>query len=82
MTLATTLAGFAVTEAAKQLNRPRTTKTWLVLSGNPRSSHAAMNGETVGIEETFSNGASWPGDASLDVDETAGCQCSVEVTVG
>lgn len=81
-TLATTLAAFAVTEAAKQLNRPRTTKTWLVLSGNPRSSHAAMNGETVGIDSTFSNGAEWPGSSSLDVDEVAGCQCGVEVTVG
>ncbi len=82
MTLATTLAGFAVTEAVKQLNRPRTTKMWLVTSGNPRSSHAAMNGETVPIGSTFSNGAEWPGDSALDVDEVAGCQCGVEVTVG
>lgn len=80
-TLATTLAGFAVTEAASQLNRPRTTKTWVVTSANPRPSHAAMNGETVAMSEDFSNGAPWPGSAVLDVDEVAGCSCVVEITI-
>jgi HK97 family phage portal protein len=80
-TLATTLAAFAVKEAAAQMNRPRTTKTWVVQSGNPRSSHAAMNGETVGIDDTFSNGMQWPGDPAGGVDEVAGCMCGVEVTI-
>ena len=56
------------------------TKTWLVTSSNPRASHAAMHGETVGIRDRFSNGAKWPGDAALDVDELAGCTCGVEWT--
>lgn len=80
-TLATTLAAFAVTEAAKQMNRPRTTKTWIVTSGNPRASHAAMAGETVGIDDVFSNGLNWPGDPVNGPDEVAGCECAVEVTV-
>lgn len=58
-------------------------KTWLVTSSNPRESHAAMHGETVGIHERFSNGAKWPGDGSgLSVDDMAGCMCGVEWTTG
>lgn len=81
VTLATTLATFAVTEAGKQTGRSGVTKTWTVTSGNPRPSHAAMNGETVGIDDTFSNGAAWPGDANLDVDEVANCSCVVDITI-
>lgn len=80
-TLATTLAAFAVNEVARQIDRPRTTKTWVVQSGNPRASHATMDGETVGIEDTFSNGMNWPGDPSGGADEVAGCMCGVEVTI-
>ncbi len=80
-TLATTLAAFAVMEAAKQLNRRGTTKTWRVNSRNPRASHSRMNGETVDVAEVFSNGAMWPGDAILGADEVAGCMCSVEVSI-
>lgn len=53
-------------------------KTWVVQSGNARSSHAALDGETVAIDDTFSNGARWPGDPTLDADESAGCMCAVE----
>jgi HK97 family phage portal protein len=53
-------------------------KTWIVTSSNPRPSHAVLNGQTVGMDETFSNGAMWPGDAAMDVSEIAGCTCSVE----
>ncbi len=53
-------------------------KTWIVLSPNPRPSHAMMAGETVGIEDVFSNGGRWPGDPSLSADEVAGCTCDVE----
>lgn len=81
VTLATTLAAFAVTEVGKQVNRPSTTKTWLATSSNPRASHASMNGETVGIDDLFSNGMNWPGDPAGGVDEVAGCLCSVEVTI-
>lgn len=78
---ATTLvAGFAVVESARRIREAEgvePTKTWIT-GPNPRSSHAAMNGETVGIDETFSNGLDWPGSGG-DADEVAGCNCSVEV---
>jgi hypothetical protein len=53
-------------------------KRWMVTSGNPRPSHAAMNGETTPMFEAFSNGAQWPGDPSLPIGERAGCGCMVE----
>ncbi|MFZ1361452.1 MAG: phage portal protein [Candidatus Nanopelagicales bacterium] len=82
ITLGTTLVGFAVIEAARQLAPKQTVKTWVVTSRNPRASHAAMDGETVPIEEPFSNGAMWPADAiALDVDEVAGCQCAVDISL-
>lgn len=85
LTLHNTLAAFAGVEAAKHVGRKvgakRTTKTWVVRSGNPRPSHSKMNGQTVGIDEKFSNGAEWPGDPSLGADGVAGCMCSVDVEV-
>ena len=51
-------------------------------SGNPRPSHAAMNGETVPYDERFSNGAMWPGDAdALGPEEVANCQCAVTIDI-
>lgn len=81
--IATALSGWATVETVTQLRGTReATKTWIVTSSNPRSSHAAMSGETVPLDSTFSNGAKWPGDSSaLDVDELAGCQCDVEITL-
>lgn len=56
------------------------TKTWVTTSSNPRIEHAAMNGETVGLDDEFSNGLRWPGDsASGDPAEVANCQCEVVV---
>lgn len=79
-TAVTAASGFASEEAVKQTGR-RATKTWLVTSNNPRPTHAVMHEQTVGLEERFSNGAKWPADAALDVDEVAGCQCELEMTV-
>lgn len=79
-TLLTTFAGFATMEAAKQ-NSSEATKTWVVTSGNPRSEHADMDGETVPVRDTFSNGADWPGDPVLGAEGVANCQCSVEVSM-
>lgn len=80
-TIVTALAGFATIESVNQVRGTRQAeKTWLVTSSNPRSSHAAMNGETVPIDQPFSNGAMWPGDSSaLDVDEIAGCMCDLAI---
>jgi hypothetical protein len=76
--VATFVGGFAAVEAAKQIasNQGVTpTKTWLT-GANPRASHAAMDGETVPIDESFSNGMQWPGQGG---DDDAGCNCSVSI---
>ena len=80
VSLVTTFSAFAATEAAKQTIGDTARKTWIVTSGNPRSEHAAMNGETVGVNDTFSNGASWPGDPVLGAEGVANCLCGVEVS--
>lgn len=74
----TTVSSFARTEGARQAGLR--TKTW-VSSGSPNSRHSALDGETVPLGDTFSNGAAWPGDPVLGVDETAGCLCSVDFGV-
>ncbi|SDQ05154.1 phage portal protein [Leucobacter chromiiresistens] len=80
-TITTTLVAFATVEAARQ-TAPAATKTWLVTSGRPRAEHAQMDGETVGIDDLFSNGAKWPGDPVLGADGVAGCTCDVEIIYG
>lgn len=79
MTCAASVVGFAMVEAARQ-SKPKATKTWQVNSGNPRSSHAAMAGEEVPIDESFSNGLEWPAGLGADVEDVAGCQCSVLIS--
>jgi len=81
--MGTFLAGFATSEAAQQIARVHDvepSKTWLT-GANPRDSHAAMDGETVGIDDTFSNGLSWPGAAGGDAAEVANCNCSVLINL-
>lgn len=73
------IAGFAKKEAAMQTGNSQATKTWIVTSGNPRASHALMNGETVPVGQTFSNGMQWPGDPDGGADEVAGCMCGLEI---
>jgi HK97 family phage portal protein len=78
--LGAAMAGFGSVEAGRHGGGPGTTKTW-VTGPKPRPSHAAMNGETVDIESTFSNGARWPADSSaLTADDIAGCNCEVVIT--
>lgn len=71
----TTAANFGAREGAKQSGLR--TKTWQVNSSNPRTEHAMMDGETVGIEDNFSNGMKWPGDPAGGADNVADCQCSL-----
>ena len=78
------LISWSVMEACRQNEQPgqKPWKTWVVTSGNPRASHAAMNGETVPYDEPFSNGAMWPGDIdALDASEVANCECIVEIFI-
>lgn len=72
----TFVAGFGAVEAAKQVaqaNDVEPTKTWIT-GANPRPEHAAMDGETVPIDEPFSDGNDWPGGLP-------GCNCTVEVSI-
>lgn len=82
--LASTAAFWALMEAIHQaMNQgfeAKYQKRW-VTGAHPRPSHAAMNGETVDIDEHFSNGALWPGDDNLSPDESCGCNCRTEVLI-
>lgn len=79
--LSRVMTGFAAQEAVNQSGRSDVWKTWVVTSNNPRDSHAAMAGEVVPFGEAFSNGAKWPGDSVLDIDEVAGCQCRFDLLI-
>ena len=83
--LALTAAGWAATHEAPKQARDngitRTVEKMWVTGDNPRPEHAAMNGETVPINEPFSNGCEWPGDEGGDPDTTCGCNCSTEVII-
>jgi SPP1 gp7 family putative phage head morphogenesis protein len=51
-------------------------KEWLTtIDGRERASHAAINGEVVGISQRFSNGLEFPGDASGPAQEVINCRC-------
>ena len=65
---------FGMKEGGKQAGA--ITKTW-VTGSNPRISHAMMDGETVGIDEMFSNGCDVPG--SLGDPDGYGCNCSMDI---
>lgn len=81
MTAAATFVGFGMVEAARQ-TRPESRKRWQTNSKNPRSSHAAVNGEEVGMDENFSIGIPWPGSFAGDPDLVANCRCSVVIVAG
>jgi hypothetical protein len=69
------VGGLALLAAARQNDAE--SKTWVVTSGKPRASHAQMDGETVPLGESFSNGMNGPGDPSGGADEVAGCTCEL-----
>lgn len=74
--LTTFATGFGTVEAAKQVaqtNNVEPTKTWITGS-NPRPEHSAMDGETVPVDDVFSNGEDWPGGLP-------GCNCSVSTQI-
>ena len=67
----------------------RSTKTWRVHSGNPRSTHKSQDGIKIPYFEdgtrthaAFPNGQRWPGDyVRGDAHEVAGCKCRLEIRV-
>lgn len=74
------IGSFAAHEAGRQNLGTKARKTWVVHSDDPRDTHAAMNGVTVGIDDVFPNGMKWPGDTVGGADEVAGCQCGLVIT--
>lgn len=77
-------SGWATEETARQAQNQgikRIVRKQWVTGPKARPSHAALDGETVGIEDRFSNGADWPGDDTLSPDESCGCNCSTRVIV-
>jgi HK97 family phage portal protein len=78
-TQATSVASWSTVEAGRQVAGLGARKRWLT-GENPRPEHAKLNGETVGLDEHFSNGARWPGDSiNLDENQVAGCNCDIEI---
>ena len=75
LTRVAVIGGLAALVAART-NKAKT-KTWIVTSGKPRASHAAMDGEEVELNTPFSNGMNGPGDYSGGADEVAGCTCDL-----
>ena len=82
--IALTVACWALGEASRQAkeqgSKAEVYKQW-VTGENPREDHALMDGETVKIDESFSNGADWPGDDVLGPEGTCGCNCTTQVII-
>jgi len=72
--------GEASRQAKEQGSKAEVYKQW-VTGENPREDHALMDGETVKIDESFSNGADWPGDDVLGPEGTCGCNCTTQVII-
>lgn len=69
--------GFGSQEGARRSGAVK--KMWVHNgSSHPRADHAAMNGETVDMDDTFSNGMRWPHDwGGGDADDIVGCNCDI-----
>lgn len=70
-------AGFGSHEGARRSGAVK--KMWVHNgSSHPRAEHAAMNGETVDMDATFSNGMRWPHDwGGGDAAQIVGCNCDI-----
>lgn len=75
----TTFASSWGSEEAVSQSGGQSRKVWAVTSGNPRPSHAEMDGEEAAVGEPFSNGMLYPGDPAGGPDETAGCTCLLDI---
>lgn len=76
LTASTELRSFGGHDAASASGLTR--KVWRTGGANPRPTHKALNGEVVGLEDVFSNGARWPGDGSVKLSEKANCKCTLD----
>lgn len=54
-------------------------KMWMAtIDGRTRHTHAMMDGETVGVDDTFSNGLEYAGDPSGADEEVYNCRCRTQ----
>ena len=74
-------ANFATQESYKQSGVVEGMEWLATLDGRVRDSHAMMDGEVVGLDETFSNDLEFPGDPSGDPAETCNCRCTTLPTI-
>lgn len=75
LTVSTELRSFGGHDAAGASGL--TKKIWRA-GHNPRPSHKAQDGETVSLDDVFSNGLRWPGDGQGKTEETARCNCTLD----
>lgn len=75
VTLATTWANAG--EFSSAARSGQTVKTWRAGSA-ARPAHAAMDGESVAVFDTFSDGSQFPADGSQPPDLSCGCNCTVD----
>ena len=60
----------------------RLKKQWVAtLDGRTRHTHREIDGEIVGIDETFDNGCQFPGDPLGAPGETFNCRCTMIAAV-
>jgi hypothetical protein len=78
LSIVTTVANTARNDAAEFANAAQ--KTWIVTSGNPRSSHAAISGQTVPFGTPFGNGLMYPGESGAPDDERSNCSCIMDIS--
>lgn len=55
-----------------------TQKIWRTGGKNPRPSHKAQDGESVSLDDVFSNGLRWPGDGQGRTEELVNCNCDLD----
>lgn len=57
-------------------------KRWVAtLDDRTRNSHALLHGETIGVDEAYSNGLMYPGDPTGDPGEVWNCRCTERAVV-
>ena len=55
---------------------------WIAtLDNHTRDSHAELDGETIKVGETFSNGLEYPGDLAGDPEEYWNCRCTIGAVI-
>lgn len=64
------------------VQRSQVKKLWIAtLDDRTRDSHAAVNGEKVGLDERFSNGLLYPHEPNAPASEVVACRCSYEIMI-